>query len=1351
MAKLISNKKLLRKTLAIIMVITLLVTSYILIIPALTLEQQTYCGFEEHLTHTDACMSNGEIICGKPVHEHTLQCYSNPDADVEDEDDWHESFADALLTGDYADDTLEIAKMQIGYTESENNYLVESDGKTKKGYTRYGDWFGSPYADWNTLMCSFCMNFAGVSGLISNADSSNKMLDSFKGMNLFYTMGSYDPAGGDILFADKDLDGIADYSGIVSDINENEIICIAGDVSNSVSTIELKKDDNTILGFGSVKEYANRSKGKVAATENISCDNDDVNKSITKEYKYDNSFATISSKGVGDGNYDEAIEEINYQLGLGNLSIGGDIFNNYFYYGLVAQDSRVPFNNADEYAEFLAQLYLSEGIEAVRRTWNYYLYDLYDPDFVKKYDNSGDQDLLWPKASGDGDSFHSGTTPSINNLDYNYLENGVDYSNFMNNLHKSATTVKPGDENTERKYNVDVSADAQARIKAPVVLLLQIQTSWQMFDMLHGNAQKGDGKTQVGSVAYNTELANLYDIKHALLRFTEYMETNYPGRNLVMGITEVRHGGSDSMFNKDAYGNSLYVTNDINALREGIEGFDVFGNCEHVHYDTKTLQTACKVLPQNLSGWQDFYGHALDYDEIQKAAIIIGGPTENTNGTNGYGCTLPWSSFQSAGLNSVYGIRTNNGTPCGNAPVISWIDYKGNKTGDPFNNGNGTTYTKEYVATNEDAILASLIQIAEEEVSKKGIDITAKDKFVENVTITDTVRREFLLDNSQPILAIIKDSEGNVVEQKEVSVSDPDLEIVYNADGTTTLTYNFNEVHNCHKCILHFEIVAREDFIGSNNVYTNIGTPSLSYEHTPTDEYGNPSGDLEKHEIECFDTPMVNVPVRFSTVNGEAVSVFTGTDVDLGDLGKEIPKAVEELLDNYSQINGSLSYTWIMPDGSLVSIGEVEVKDGIPSGLPDISTIFTPQTTGNYTGTLSLTFKPKEADSESEHFSNAATAQPVSELTKVGYVWVDAVSSDEPRSLVVKKHWEIYPNWNNPSVDFQIISNGTPLEQTYTLDESNDWEITIPNLPATEEINGVEKIIQYTVQETPVPQGYSATYSDEYDTENIWAANAEFLLCIKDDKKKVVRVDIECTTSDGSVYKKSYPVSGLYKNTDYTFEMNGLPIDENGNPQKFTSYTFTAYNNKGQEETIKNIIDWEYELSKYISSIKTTHYLTISNKPDKQSVTITKSVIGEQNSDGFLFELEVMDYSLPSPDKDAPYTVENGKAYFRLNNNESITLDNIPQNSNVSIRETEHDGYTVFIKENGVTLADNDIIRLDNVDKHHTIDFYNQSGYELPNTGGKGMEWLLISGAILIGASIYIIYMRRRAGRRKEE
>ena len=58
--------------------VVVFITTYMLILPAITMEQTTYCGYEEH-QHGEGCFEK-QLICGYPEepevsHVHTAECY----------------------------------------------------------------------------------------------------------------------------------------------------------------------------------------------------------------------------------------------------------------------------------------------------------------------------------------------------------------------------------------------------------------------------------------------------------------------------------------------------------------------------------------------------------------------------------------------------------------------------------------------------------------------------------------------------------------------------------------------------------------------------------------------------------------------------------------------------------------------------------------------------------------------------------------------------------------------------------------------------------------------------------------------------------------------------------------------------------------------------------------------------------------------------------------------------------------------------------------------------------------------------------------------------------------------------
>ena len=158
-----TEKRRWRRAVAILTALSLivaLVTTWNLRMTGITIANSAGCGQEEH-HHTDECMHNGTVICGKQAHIHTTDCYSDPDADVEMLLDWQQIFADYPYTGQLDKDLVDIAKTQVGYTESERNFQVDNTG-VRHGYTRYGAWYGAPYNDWSALFVAFCLHFAGA-------------------------------------------------------------------------------------------------------------------------------------------------------------------------------------------------------------------------------------------------------------------------------------------------------------------------------------------------------------------------------------------------------------------------------------------------------------------------------------------------------------------------------------------------------------------------------------------------------------------------------------------------------------------------------------------------------------------------------------------------------------------------------------------------------------------------------------------------------------------------------------------------------------------------------------------------------------------------------------------------------------------------------------------------------------------------------------------------------------------------------------------------------------------------------------------------------------------------------------
>ncbi len=214
------------------------------------------CTLEEGVSHShsELCYGIWELRCEQEEHIHNIACYADPEADLEKAADWEKSFADVELRGIWQQDVLAIARTQLGYKESTENYIVAESG-VQKGYTRYGAWYGDPYGDWCAMFVSFCMHYGGVEGIPIHSGCT-PWIRELKEMNLFREQGTYRPEPGDIIFFDWEGDGLSDHVGLVSELKDAsdegpaELIALEGNASNRVRYVSYDPKDTRIAGYG---------------------------------------------------------------------------------------------------------------------------------------------------------------------------------------------------------------------------------------------------------------------------------------------------------------------------------------------------------------------------------------------------------------------------------------------------------------------------------------------------------------------------------------------------------------------------------------------------------------------------------------------------------------------------------------------------------------------------------------------------------------------------------------------------------------------------------------------------------------------------------------------------------------------------------------------------------------------------------------------------------------------------------------------------------------------------------------------------------------------------------------------
>jgi len=119
-------------------------------------------------------------------------------------------------TGDQRHDIVQIALTQLGYTES------TTDKKGSNGYTKYGDFYGYPYADWCGCFVNWCARKAGVSTSVlaktGLTKPSNWGLTGFRSSERI-------PQAGDLFFKCWESGSYAGHVGIVYKVDVANNIC----------------------------------------------------------------------------------------------------------------------------------------------------------------------------------------------------------------------------------------------------------------------------------------------------------------------------------------------------------------------------------------------------------------------------------------------------------------------------------------------------------------------------------------------------------------------------------------------------------------------------------------------------------------------------------------------------------------------------------------------------------------------------------------------------------------------------------------------------------------------------------------------------------------------------------------------------------------------------------------------------------------------------------------------------------------------------------------------------------------------------------------------------------------------
>jgi hypothetical protein len=345
-----------RMRVAVILLVLSLVVSldvfWVLRQPGLTLAGDADCGITEH-THDEICQ-NGETTCNLPEHVHTIDCYCDETADVETQLDWQKLFADYPFTGDLRQDLVGIAKTQVGYTESRKNFEADGDG-ARRGYTRYGAWYGAPYNDWSAMFVSFCLHYAGAApDEYPGNTGANAMAEQWKQLGKYTPAGRYVPVAGDLVFFE------GNRVGVVAEVHSTTVYVIQGDVDDAVQGSFISAKDPSISGWGKISAPAAITLQSSAAMQQMQTVIPKTDSTVTDLIKYLND---------NKGDYYFTLLDIN------NHEVPKDINGNFVVHADTQYKITLTCNSPNGFSPGTYQYQFPGGVEFGEGSGNFILSD----------------------------------------------------------------------------------------------------------------------------------------------------------------------------------------------------------------------------------------------------------------------------------------------------------------------------------------------------------------------------------------------------------------------------------------------------------------------------------------------------------------------------------------------------------------------------------------------------------------------------------------------------------------------------------------------------------------------------------------------------------------------------------------------------------------------------------------------------------------------------------------------------------------------------------------------------------------------------------------------------------------
>ncbi|MBQ3424115.1 MAG: CHAP domain-containing protein, partial [Clostridia bacterium] len=158
----------------------------------------------------------------------------------------------------FAERLVAVARSQLGYRESEENFIYRDDGSLQ-GWSYYGGWYGMPYEEWCAMFVSFCLEKAGIGeGIMPHSANCNRW-KGYLGARYIDNEDDYFPEAGDLIFYHHDRvskdPNFPNHIGIVTgyDADTDTVYTVEGNSGKSVRTHQYSHNSSVIVGYASMR------------------------------------------------------------------------------------------------------------------------------------------------------------------------------------------------------------------------------------------------------------------------------------------------------------------------------------------------------------------------------------------------------------------------------------------------------------------------------------------------------------------------------------------------------------------------------------------------------------------------------------------------------------------------------------------------------------------------------------------------------------------------------------------------------------------------------------------------------------------------------------------------------------------------------------------------------------------------------------------------------------------------------------------------------------------------------------------------------------------------------------------